>query len=297
MKTLPAGLQSHLDSGETTLAWCWRLTRADATVYGFTDHDRDVTFDGTTFAAATGFTGSEIRTTVGLGVDNLDAMSALSAETLTETDLAAGLFDDAAIEIWRVNWADTSERVLMVRGTLGEVRRGETAFSAELRSLAHYLSQQQGRTYQYACDAQLGDARCGVNLASASFKGSGTVSVAGSSYFFTATGLGGFADGWFAGGLVTWTGGTNSGRLMEVKRHVLLDSGSVEIELWRSMAEGVDVSDTFDITAGCDKAFATCKAKFSNVANFRGFPHMPGNKYVMAYPLPGDPGNNGGSLQ
>lgn len=297
MKTLPAGLQVHLDSGYTTLAWCWRLTRADTTVYGFTDHDQDITFDSTTFLAATGFTASEIRASVGLGVDNLDAVSALSSSTLTEADLAAGLFDDATIEVFRVNWQDTSERVLMVKGKLGEVRRGETAFTAELRSLAHILSQQQGRTYQYACDATLGDARCGINLALAAYKGSGTVSVASTAYFFTATGLGSFADAWFAGGLLTWTGGTNNGRSMEVKRHVLLDSGSVEIELWRSLPDSIDVSDTFDITAGCDKTFPTCQTKFSNQNNFRGFPHIPGNKYIMAYPSSGDPDNDGSSMQ
>jgi uncharacterized phage protein (TIGR02218 family) len=297
VKTLPAGLQTHLDSGATTLAWCWRLTRRDATVYGFTDHDKPLVFDGTTFAAATGFTGSEIRSTVGLGVDNLDATAALSSATLTEADLAAGLFDDASIEIWRVNWSDTAQRVLMVKGTLGEVRRGELAFTAELRSLAHYLSQERGRTFQYACDATLGDARCTVDIEDAAFKGSGTVTAAAAAYLFTASGLGGFDDGWFTGGFLTWTGGTNNGRSMEVKRHVLNADTTVTIELWRSMPEAIDAADTFDITAGCDKTFPTCQAKFDNAVNFRGFPHIPGNKYVMAYPLPGDPDNDGGSMQ
>ena len=56
MKQLSPSLQSHLDTGATTLAWCWRVTRGDGAVLGFTDHDRDLTFDGTTFEAATGFT-------------------------------------------------------------------------------------------------------------------------------------------------------------------------------------------------------------------------------------------------
>ena len=56
MKSLPPSLQSHLDTGATTLAWCWRVTRGDGAVLGFTDHDRDLTFDGTTFEAAAGLT-------------------------------------------------------------------------------------------------------------------------------------------------------------------------------------------------------------------------------------------------
>ena len=81
MKSLPPSLQSHLDSGTTTLAWCWRLTRGDGLVQGFTDHDRDLAFDGTTFAAATGFTATEIKDAVGLAVDNLEVESARSAPT------------------------------------------------------------------------------------------------------------------------------------------------------------------------------------------------------------------------
>lgn len=296
MKTLPSGLQAHLDTGATTLAWCWRLTRRDATVYGFTDHDRDLTFDGTDFEAAAGFTGSEIRASLGLGVDNLDVTGALSSERLNEADLAAGLFDDAAIEIWRVNWSDTAQRVLMVKGTVGEVRRGESAFTAELRSLAHYLNQERGRTIQYACDATLGDARCGVDLEDAAFKGTGAVTAAETAYLFAASGLGAFAADWFAGGLVTWATGDNAGRQMEVKRHSLA-GGVAEIELWRSMPEPIAASDTFTITAGCDKTFPTCQTKFANVANFRGFPHIPGNKYVLSYPVPGDPDHDGGSMQ
>jgi uncharacterized phage protein (TIGR02218 family) len=296
MKTLPPGLQAHLDGGATTLAWCWRVIRKDGTVFGFTDHDRDVTFDGTTFEAASGFTGTDIRQSIGLSIDNLDVTGALQSERLNEADLAAGQFDDARIEIWRVNWAETEQRVLMMTGSIGEVKRGETAFTAELRSLSHYLDQKQGRTFQYACDATLGDARCTVDLDDPAYKGTGQVSAGSAAYAFSASGLETFADGWFAAGLLTWTNGANDGRSMEVKRHRLNEGGLVEIELWRSMPATINASDIFTIRAGCDKIYTTCKSKFVNGMNFRGFPHIPGNKYVLAYPQSGDPDNNGGSM-
>jgi uncharacterized phage protein (TIGR02218 family) len=113
MKILPAGLQAHLDSDATTLAWCWRLTRRDGVKLGFTDHDRDVAFDGTTFEAAAGFTASEITDSVGLSVDNLEVESALSSDRLSEDDLAAGLYDDARVEIFRVNWQAPEQRILL----------------------------------------------------------------------------------------------------------------------------------------------------------------------------------------
>jgi uncharacterized phage protein (TIGR02218 family) len=295
MKTLPAGLQAHLSSGATTLAWCWRLMRTDGAACGFTDHDRDIAFDATTFEAASGFTGSDMRQSVGLSVDNLDVTGALRSDRLGEADLAGGLFDGARIEIWRVNWAEPEQRLLMMAGSIGEVKRGELGFTAELRSLAHELGQQQGRTYQYACDATLGEARCGVDLDSPSYKGAGSVLAASSAYLFTASGLDAFADTWFAGGLLTWTSGANANRQMEVKRFANA-GGAAEIELWRSMASAIAPGDGFIVTAGCDKTFATCQAKFANPLNFRGFPHMPGNSYVLAYPVSGDPSNDGASM-
>jgi hypothetical protein len=39
--------------------------------------------------------------------------------------------------------------------------------------------------------------------------------------------------------------------------------------------------DTVKITQGCDKAFSTC-ISFSNAANYRGFPHIPGLDYLAS---------------
>jgi uncharacterized phage protein (TIGR02218 family) len=288
MKQLPPALQAHLDTGATTLAWCWRLTRNDGTKLGFTDHDRDLAFDGTVFDAATGFTASEMKDALGLAVDNLEVSSALNSESLDEDDLAAGLYDDAAVEIWRVNWADTAQRVLMRSGSLGEVRRSGAAFTAEVRGLAHYLQQPKGRLYQSGCDADLGDARCGIDLDDPAFRGTGTVLTASAARLLIASGLEAYAADWFTRGLVTFTAGANAGRSQEVKRHALAGS-TATVELWQPMTLAVAPDDTFTIAAGCDKRFPTCQAKFANAVNFRGFPHMPGNDYVLAVARPGEP--------
>jgi uncharacterized phage protein (TIGR02218 family) len=281
MKTISSELQAHLDTGATTLCWCWRLTPRTGAALGFTDHDRDLTFDGTTFEAAAGFAATEIRDAVGLGVDNLDVEGALQSGRLEENQLAGGTFDEAAIEIFRVNWNDPAQRVLMRTGSLGEVKRTGSSFTAEVRGLAHYLGQPKGRLYQYTCDADLGDGRCKVPLTSARLRGTGIVTAIQSSRSFTASGLAGYAPGWFARGLATFTGGANSGRSMEVKRHDL-SNGQVRVELWQELAAMVSVGDGFQITAGCDKHLSTCRDRFDNVANFRGFPHMPGNDYVTS---------------
>ena len=282
MKVLAAGLQAHLDSGATTLCWCWRLTRRDGARLGFTDHDRDLTFDGTTFEAAVGFTPTDIRDGVGLSVNNLEVESALVSDRLSEDDLAAGLYDDAKVEIFRVNWMAPEQRVLMRLGSIGEVTRDDAIFRAEIRGLAHYLQQPSGRLYQFTCDADLGDARCGVDLAGPALTATATIVELVSPRAFLVSGVIPYADGWFSRGLLTFVSGGNSGRRMEIRSH-RLSGGSATLELWEEPALPVLAGDSLSLRAGCDKQHVTCRDKFANVTRFRGFPHMPGNDFVTSY--------------
>lgn len=295
MRVIPPGLQAHLDAGATTLCWCWRLTRKDGQVFGFTDHDRDLTFEGTLFEAASGLTASEVREAVGLAVDDQEVSGALTSDRLTESDLSAGRYDDAAVELYRANWQDVSQRLLVRTGSIGEVRSGPNAFHAEVRGLAHYLQQKRGRLYQYACDADVGDARCGVDLSQTPFRGSGNVSEILSPRRFKATGISGFGGGWFSRGILTWQAGGNAGLQGSVLLHEKV-AGSDIVELWQDPAAPIQLSDSFVVTAGCDKHLATCRDKFANGVNYRGFSLMPGNDFVSSYPNSDDANLDGGSL-
>jgi uncharacterized phage protein (TIGR02218 family) len=216
-----------------------------------------------------------VRSGSDLSVDAQDAQGVLSSDRITETDILDGRWDNAAVEVWRVNWADTSQRVLLRRGAIGQIRRGRVAFVAEVRSLTHVLGQTVGRTFQASCDAALGDARCGVNLEAPAFRGSGAVIEVLRDRTFAASGLGAFAAGWFAFGLVEWTSGANAGRRVEVLSHDFADRVAL-LTLLEAPMRPIAATDAFIIRAGCDKRIATCSAKFANVANFRGFPHIPG---------------------
>ena len=290
MRTIPSALQAKLDSGVTTLCRCWIVTRRDGVVQGFTDHDRDIVLDGVTCRAGTGLTGSEATEQLGLAVQGSDIFGALADDELTEADLAAGRYDAAAIEVFIVDWSDPTLKVLLMKGVLGEVRREGAAFSAELRSLAHRLNEESGRLYTATCSADLGDARCTVDLTNPAFHAGGTVAALAGTSAFHASGLDSFIDGAFTAGKLTFTSGANSGFAVEVKTHrVALDG--VLIELWQRPPEPIAVSDAFTVTAGCDKRFSTCRDRFANSVNFRGFPAIPGNDFVISYPVPG---KNGG---
>ena len=294
MKSLSTALQAHLDDGTTTLSWCWRITRADGVTLGFTDHDQVLTFDGTDFEPESGFAASEVRSGSDLSVDAQDAEGVLTSDRITETDIIDGRWDAAEVELWRVNWADPSQRVLLRRGAVGQIRRGRMAFVAEVRSLAHVLGQTVGRTFQASCDAALGDGRCRIDLENAAFKGVGVVSDLLRDRAFMATGLAAFAAGWFTSGTITWTSGANAGRITKVLAHDLAGS-IVTMTLLEAPVRAIAEGDSFIARAGCDKRLATCGTKFSNVANFRGFPNIPGQDAVLRYASRGD-GNQGNVL-
>ena len=282
MKSPSSELQAPLDGSTTTLSWCLRISRADGVTLGFTDHDLMLVFGGTDFEPESGFAASEVRSGSDLSVDAQDAEGVLTSDRVTETDIIDGRWDAAEVELWRVNLADTSQRVLLRRGAVGQIRRDRVAIVAEVRSLAHVLGQTVGRTFQASCDAALGDARCGIDLENTAYKGSGVVTDLLRDRAFPATGLSGFAAGWFTSGTLTWTSGANAGRITEVLGHGLTDAIAT-LTLLEAPVRGIADGDSFIARAGCDKRIATCGAKFANSVNFRGFPNIPGQDAVLRY--------------
>ena len=289
MRDLPPAFAAHLSGGVTTLCRCWALRRRDGVALGFTDHDRDLAVSGLTYAARTGLEAAEASAELGFAVSGGDIAGALSGFGLTEADIAGGLYDGASVETWLVDWTAPDARLLLDVGTLGEIRRAGDAFVAEVRGLADALDAERGRTYRATCGADLGDARCGVDVSA--FGTEGTVGGLPEPGTLATTLAGPFADGFFTGGRLTWSGGANAGLSGDVRTHL----GPL-IELWEAPPRAVAAGDAFRLVAGCDKRLATCRGTFDNALNFRGFPHMPGNDFVVRYAPGSGPGLDGGSL-
>jgi uncharacterized phage protein (TIGR02218 family) len=287
MRPLPDVLQAHLDARVTTLCRCFRLERRDGVVLGFTDHDRPIAFEGTDFEPADGLDATEDVQATGFSVGGLEVSGALSSDRLDAADLSAGLYDDAAVTVYLVNWATPSERHLLRVGRIGEVTREDGGFRAEIRGLAASLDAARGRTFRPTCDADVGDERCAVDLDGAAFRGTGTVTAAEDGRRFSASGLSAFAGGWFDGGRLTWTSGANAGRHAAVRTYRKAGSSAI-FELGQAMPADIAAGADFAVTAGCDKRFATCRQKFGNGENFRGFPHMPGNDFALNVARKGD---------
>lgn len=276
-------LHDHLASGLTTVARAWALTRRDGAQLGFTDHDRDLAFDGVVFRAGAGLSARALQQATGLSVDNTEAMGALSDAAIREEDIAAGRYDGAEVTCWLVNWADTSARRIMFHGHIGELRRGDGAFHAELRGLTEALNRPSGRVYQKPCTAVLGDADCGLALDTPGYAHEGGILAVDEARSFDLGALGGFSEGWFQGGRFEVLSGAAVGLFSAIKRDRDAGAGR-RIDLWEPLRAPIAIGDQVRITAGCDKRFGTCRFKFGNVLNFQGFPDVPEEDWLTIHP-------------
>ncbi|MEG3662795.1 DUF2163 domain-containing protein [Celeribacter halophilus] len=287
--------QAHLLQGVTTLCRAWAVVRKDGTTYGFTDHDTDLDFEGLRFKADTGLSASALAQSTGLSVDNTEALGALSAAAITEEDIRAGRFDGADVRCWLVNWAQVEQRVLVFKGSFGEISRVSGGFRAELRGLTEQLNQPQGRVYQSGCSAVLGDGGCGFQTLQPGFYTEIAVETVEKGKIFTFDALAEFDDRWFERGRFTVLSGAAEGLVGVVKNDRLSAFGRV-VELWEDLSAEIATGDRVRLEAGCDRRAETCRLKFDNFLNFRGFPHVPGEDWLARYPVKsGD--YDGGSLQ
>jgi uncharacterized phage protein (TIGR02218 family) len=274
MKTISSPLAVHLAAEVTTLATCWKLTRRDAVTLGFTDHDSDISYDSTLYKAATGFSPSAVENSANLRVDNLDVEGMLSSESITETDILAGIYDFAEIEIFQINYADISQGILkMRRGWLGEVSLTRQNFVAEVRGLTQLLSQDIGEYFSPSCRAALGDSRCKINIGLHTVTGSVTANASRTGFTDSARSE---ASAIFTGGKITFTSGANIGLSMEVKEYIFRSGVGGLISLALPMPHSIAGGDSYSLQKGCDKTLNTCHARFANIVNFRGEPHVPG---------------------
>lgn len=288
-------LNAHLAGGHTTVCHAWVINRRDGVQFAFTDHDMALTFEGITFRADTGLGAKAIAQSTGLSVDNTEAIGALSDASIREDEIEQGRFDGAEVQAWLVNWADTSQRWLQFRGSIGELRRVDGAFRAELRGLTEALNRPLGRVFQKPCTAVLGDGQCRFDTGLEGYARTLPVQVEKDAREFSWQDFAGFEDGWFTRGRFEVLDGPAAG-LWGMIKHDRLKGTERVVKLWEPIRGHVAPGTSVRLVAGCDKRLETCRFKFNNLINFQGFPDLPGEDWVVAVPRSSG-ANTGGSLR
>lgn len=293
MKSIPTAFGLHLGGFQQTLAICWKITRADGDILGFTDHDRDITFGGLTYDAKTGITRSALHVSNSLSVDNAQIESVLNSEKISDDDIRANLYDGCTVEIFIVNYTDpTNQNYRIKKGQLGQIQLTSPTYTGEFLGLTEKAAITCVDCYSPDCRVQLGSTRCGYSFVTDQGH---VTSIVGSVEFHGTHPL--HVDGYYKGGLLTWTSGNNSGYSIEVQDSIGSDIGHSNddrIVTWLEMPHSVQIGDDYNICVGCDHSFSTCCSKFNNHVNFRGEHLLPGLDQIVLYPNAQSPDGGGG---
>lgn len=292
MKKIPSALQAHYNTGGTCVASAIMIERTDGKIFGFTSHDLPFSLDASTwgydlapvvFDAAQGFNASNIVSTAGFSVDNLELTTLDDGSLFKSDECLAGVWRNARFRIFRYRWdveAPTifSDVEVLTRGNFGEVTLNSSTVKIELRGLKQLLQQSIGEVSTKTCRNRLGDLRCRVDLSL--YTSTSAITSVTSKRSFSASGLPQVAD-FFGEGVITFTSGENTGLSQKVRSHTA-DGGLV---LVLPMVMDIAIGDQFTIVAGCHKRLLEdCRDKFGNVLNFRGEPHRPTTDDLMRKP-------------
>lgn len=257
------------------VAWCWRVQRSDGVILGFTTHDAPLLIDDQLYDPAPGIRPSAIEQRGGIHGDVLEVEGAISGPTIRDDDVAAGWWNGAIMTLFVANWQDPAlPTVTVAEGRIGNVVSDGQQFTAELSSRDPILDEPLVPFTSAECRAELGDARCGIALASRRIRAR-VVAVDQDVITLDQP----FSDGRFGFGSVRFL----SGRWRGLGGAVISQTGA-ELRVALSPAVTVAPGDWLLLTEGCDKMAATCTTRFGNIANFRGEPHLPGIDLLTRFP-------------
>lgn len=278
-KNIPALLLEGVENG--TLATCVKLTTTNGDVKAFTNHDIELVVDAVTYKPTPGLERITMNLRDNAEVSNQEFAGGWVVD-LNEQDMFAGVYDEATIEVFKVDWSNVvAGKIIVEIGTIGMVQWSDQGFRADSQSQMRKAAALLGVIVTAKCRHQLfapnsSTSIGGCQVNSAGFTDNGSVAtITVQNLELTAAIVGTKADQYYSNGILTFTSGFNNGLSFEVK--TATTSGNV-ITLFLPTPYLISVSDTFTVNAGCDKNIETCRDKFNNHTNFGGFPHITGEQ-------------------
>lgn len=259
-----------------TVATYWRIYRRDGVALAFISHDRDLSFGGIRHLAAPGMIPAAIRLTSELSNDSAEVQGALNHDSIRAAELAAGLFDEAAIEIGAVDWTSCDHHTLYT-GQIGRIEDDSTQFSAELRSTKSLLEQDLVPRTSPTCRAEFCGRGCGLSAVRfTTMHAAAGIDLEANRVRFP--GIDGEAH---VDGRLRFMAGPQTGVGFGI-----IDADGEWLVLDRPLVAGTPLGTRAQLREGCDHTIVTCGDRFGNAANFRGEPFLPGNDLLARYGQP-----------
>ncbi|WP_162265111.1 DUF2163 domain-containing protein [Polycladidibacter stylochi] len=295
-------LQKHLESEVTTLAHCWIMRAKTGRQLGFTEHDSPILLKTVLCQPELVVTAGKSQSEKGFTPGSEEVRGIINSKGLESADLLSGVWDNAEVLVYWVNWQDSSAYKLMRRAYLGAVRYDGQLFHAELMGLAAKLDQRKGHVFSRQCNAELGDAACGVDIHHPDYAYEMQVIEQQGDHRLLLNANAAVPAGFFTHGKIEVLTGPLKGLVQTIVDHEVIPSQSasasttIRLTLWAELKHTLTTDDRVRVIVGCDKAWTTCQRKFKNPINFQGFPQMPGNDFVLAGPEQASGQNDGATL-
>lgn len=268
MKKLSKSLADHINSDVTTLATCVKIKLNSGKIITLTDSDQNLNIDGLIYNSNSGFSSSSIIISNDLSVDNFDIDMIINSNDISEQEILAGLYDHAQIEIFMVNYESPKSGIIdITQGYFGEIKINGGKFTVEVRGLTYKFDKLIGELYSPNCRAKFGDQRCKIDRNR--YSKSGVVEEITSCYSFIDSSRVEKSD-YFDFGIVEF----------DKFKYEIKDFKDKRLEFYLPLDKSIKAGDKYTVTPGCDKTANMCKNKYSNIINFRGEPHVPGNKIL-----------------
>lgn len=272
-------------------ATCWTITRTDGLILRYTDHNQDLTLaDGFTYRMAASVKASARQKQLNLKTQNMEMVGFLDASSITNDDLRAGLYREAQIREqvvdWKYPWIPS---LLQAKYWISEVSFNNETWEAQIQGLTRWLRGAIGDVYGRLCRWDLGDSRCQVSIVTYTTTGNAITALnPDEPRAFFETDLTEVNDYW-SNGLLTWETGNNAGLSFEISAY---DNTDGRLRLHLECPYEVQIGDLFTCYPGCNKSRNHCKGVDgsgerpwpNNIANFGGFPDMPGTDKMLQTP-------------
>lgn len=269
----------------------WIITRNDGVVQGFINHDLNKIIEGTECVALLGFTGTPSQRTAELNTDTTELSSIFLDINVTEDDLITGKYDNAGVVVYLYDWLSNSLVTTQFRGSIGGYSVGylpskAKQYQMEVLSIAEkldvnvasqtssecrhkFLSQGYGRcnrptTETNTTDAGLPQIKATVGAVNAL----DNISVPSPA-----------TDNWvgFKYGVLKFLTGTLAG----TEIYIADTAHPNQVIFLYPLPTSPTVGDEVLLTRNCSKTVDACNG-FGNIANFGGFPRLPGIDNLVA---------------
>ncbi len=156
------------------------------------------------------------------------------------------------------------ESSILFLGTIKNIGYKGTAISVTCSGFEYYLKRPIPKyRYQPSCNAFLFSDACGVDENDVNMEAV-IDSISFDRMTITAPEFASQADDYFVWGKIT----------INLKSYMIVNHVGTTVELRTPLATDVNVDDLIIVCPGCNGSIEICHAKFNNIANFRGTPHI-----------------------